>query len=168
MKKFLLISAVNIFLLAALSYFFKIAYKSGDLILLSLFVSFIITPFVLSTFNFRVSGNIILSLFLTLSFLTIQYGLDYWLLADTIGEHDVEAYFLAACLSFLIATGYCMLLNWLGNIMFFIKEDRNLSRKSKIINMLALFLLFCLFFILISQSSLDMRESARNLFNLPN
>ncbi len=167
MKKFLLIFLVNIFLFAALTCGLNI---NSKMLTLNLFISAFILPLLLVTFNYRTSSNILLSIILTLFFLTLKYSLDIYLFIDKFGEHDMEAFILVLLLGYLLSTIYGLILNWRGNNMFFITEDKNLSRKTKIINTVVLILLVCFFFELVGESGrygLEIRKYVRSSFNLP-
>ena len=161
---------VNILLLITLTFAYRAVGSLRDYYFFNLLISFIFIPIALPTFNFRVISSILPSLFLTLIFLSSQYVLFYYLLSDNLGEHNDEYYLLVLILSYLIATGYSMILNWCGINMFFIKKENNLSKRRKVINVVIMFFMFCLFLVFAFQSGkydYEIRKSFRETFNLP-
>lgn len=169
MKKFLIIFLVNIFLLVAFALIFWHFNADSNFLMLSLIMDVFILPIALATFNFKFSSNILISLFLTLLFISVKYFLEYYLLLDNIGEHDTGALFIVFFLGTLLATLYSIILNWQGKNMFFITDEKVLSKKSKTINTVFLILLFCIFFEITNETgryNLEIRKFVRTSFGL--
>jgi hypothetical protein len=167
-KKIFILIGINVLLLSLLLFLSYILHDYQDLILLEIFLLTLALPATLLIINVRYSNNVLISLAVTLLFLLILYILNISFVGESYDSKSGDIMIVVLLTSFIISFIGSIIVFWTTIPLPEDSIDKKKFRKSRIVAVLGLILIFSIFFCCIDNftDQYQIRKNLRSYFNL--